>query len=451
MRTVPKLFFQVSLEVCLVFIYPILSAWIFTRVFYPGFMSYDTIHALDGARGEVSDSIWPPMVSYVWRLVDLLSSDPSAMHFLQVGLLFVSITFLVKELSKNRLVALVTIPVLLFVPVISGTLFVIWKDVLTSAFLFGALAVAVRLKRPLRTRAKYLVFCSGLVFLFVGIATRHNSITGAVPICVYLCYQLLRTHGFSLKGLLTRVGALSLVTLALLYGGKVSLDNYSLPSLTKLEGTGEFMGTNQILDLAGASICSGNNYMTKIAPNLTRDELLGGFDARHINLSASVLEKSTNRGLVAGTWTEVLLSDPSCLLARRFEMSLWLMGANNGEQFLITSPSISPNQYGYTLEDHPGRDALVQVVVASSLTWFLRPWFLLILALTGLAVAFRRSTVKTELLVIFSSGLLYAVGLFLMGNAADARLLFHFNVSMVIVILTTWPESLTALIKRKRA
>ena len=31
--------------------------------FYPGFMSYDSLHALRGARGEVTDSVWPPMGS----------------------------------------------------------------------------------------------------------------------------------------------------------------------------------------------------------------------------------------------------------------------------------------------------------------------------------------------------------------------------------------------------
>jgi hypothetical protein len=50
-------------------------------LFYPGFMSYDTLHALRSARNGVIDSMWPPMVSYVWRVVDSIWVNPVSMLF----------------------------------------------------------------------------------------------------------------------------------------------------------------------------------------------------------------------------------------------------------------------------------------------------------------------------------------------------------------------------------
>jgi hypothetical protein len=82
---------------------PLLTSLGVAALFYPGFMSYDTLHALRGARNGVTDSMWPPMVSYVWRAVDLVSSNPSAMHFSQVFLLLFSI-FLSYSILLRKLV-----------------------------------------------------------------------------------------------------------------------------------------------------------------------------------------------------------------------------------------------------------------------------------------------------------------------------------------------------------
>lgn len=66
--------------ICTLFV-PLLFALAICAIFYPGFMSYDTLHAMRGARSGVTDSMWPPMVSYVWRVVDFVSDNPTAMHF----------------------------------------------------------------------------------------------------------------------------------------------------------------------------------------------------------------------------------------------------------------------------------------------------------------------------------------------------------------------------------
>jgi hypothetical protein len=162
----------------LFFSYPALLAWVFTRIFYPGFMSYDTFHALNAARGEVTESIWPPMVSYVWRVVDFFSDDPSSMHFFQVALLLLALNVIIFKLTNSKVVSFGFYLAFFIVPVIAGTLAVIWKDVLTTSFMLSAFGLSLFIPDIKSSKSKSvlaLVSLSFLVLIFLGISTRHNS------------------------------------------------------------------------------------------------------------------------------------------------------------------------------------------------------------------------------------------------------------------------------------
>lgn len=422
-------------------LYPLVSSFVFTRIFYPGFMSYDTLHALRAARGEVTDSIWPPMVSYIWRFVDFFSNDPSAMHFFQVSMLFCAVTYVVFAVTEKRFITWIALPCLLAVPVILGTLVVIWKDVLTSSFMFGAFALTLLLKRhasSLSSLSLTLASVGILTILFIGIASRHNSITGALPFIAYLSFCYLRALGIQKRKLVGAGVAATIALTAFLYGGKALLDSYSIPEMKQLSGTGAFLESLQVLDLAGASVCAGENYMKEVAPTLDLVAIQSGYDPRHVNLSEPVTSKVTNKEAVQSAWMQVLKSNPGCLLYQRTNMFAWMTGILPGEQFLITAPSVNENEFGYELKPNGFRDGIVQALIANSQLFFFRPWFLFGLAAAGLLLARKAFKINAEILALFSSGVLYALGLFLTGNAADARLLFHSNVAFILVALITW-------------
>ncbi len=125
---------KLSREKIYLFIIPIIVSLIIVATFYPGFMSYDTLHALRGARNGVTDSEWPPMVSYVWRVIDVFCKNPSAMHFSQISLLLISISYILYFFTKKISYCLFFLILYLSAPTILGTIAVIWKDVLMSAF-----------------------------------------------------------------------------------------------------------------------------------------------------------------------------------------------------------------------------------------------------------------------------------------------------------------------------
>lgn len=422
-------------------LYPLASSYLLTRIFYPGFMSYDTLHALRAARGEVTDSIWPPMVSYVWRMVDFFSDDPSAMHFFQVSILFCAVTYIVHVVTENKFITWIALPALLAVPVILGTLVVIWKDVLTSSFMFGAFALTLLIKRHASSLNKFTLtsFTLGtLAVIFVGIAARHNSIVGAIPFVAYLSFHYLKALGVQKRRLLAAGAALTIVLSASLYGGKTLLDNYSIPEMKQLGGTSAFFEGLQILDLAGASVCASENYMKEVAPSLDLSSIQSGYDPRHVNLSEPVTSQVTKKSSIQSSWFQVLQSNPGCLLYQRTNMFAWMTGIFPGEQFLITAPAVNENEFGYVLKPNGFRDGIVQALIANSHLFFFRPWFVFGMAAIGLLLARKAFQINTELLILFSSGVFYALGLFLTGNAADARLLFHSNVAFILVALITW-------------
>ena len=424
--------------------YPIAVAWTFTRLIYPGFMSYDTIYALGSARGQITSSAWPPMVSYVWRAIDSFSTNPSAMHFFQVALLLVSISIILRELSRKKWAPVFAITSLLLVPVIAGTMAVIWKDVLTSGFMLAAFAVALFIPRIKLKKSKTLTFLAIVLFLsfvFLAMSTRHNSILGVFPIVLFASYLILgKGKNKSRLKTLVQLSALSLMITAPLYGGKILLDNYSIPEFQRIEGTAGFLPGTQQLDLIGASVCANANYLGGAAPGLSLDEIKAGYDARHVNLSANVLARITKPEEVASQWNEVLMTNPICLMSNRAQLFVALFGLNAGEQFLITAPLIYENDYGYALEPSLLRDLYVGYIYVLSFFPIFRPWFLALAAFGGMILLYRRQLLSVQVTTLAASSLAYAVGLILAGNAADARLLFHTNVIWLMICLIAYSK-----------
>src|SRR3954447_24364589 len=140
---------------------------------WPGFMSWDSIFALKQLRTGITESAYPPMVSYMWAIPDLLIPGPGGMLLLQNGVLFVALgmVFYALKLSNSAVVALF----FLFVasPILIGPMLVVWKDVGMSACLLLSVALSVFYMR--RYHSRYLV--AAMLFLMIGGSYRLNSFT----------------------------------------------------------------------------------------------------------------------------------------------------------------------------------------------------------------------------------------------------------------------------------
>ncbi|PZF78611.1 hypothetical protein DK847_02045 [Aestuariivirga litoralis] len=406
-------------------------AWLF----YPGFMSYDTLHALRSARSGVTDSMWPPMVSYIWRAVDQVSTNPSAMHVAQLFLLFAALFTIVAVLSGRLVQAALFLPAYLSVPVILGTVAVIWKDVLMAAFFFAGYAATLLMRRSTSAAGAGFLGLLALLLIAIGVATRHNAVAGAVPLFILLGFAVAERITGSRRWRMMAAAGLAAVMIAVSFGAKTALDRYSLPSLTPLpDSTAFFIRSVRVLDLAGASLCLKRNLLKPLDPSLSITDVAKLYDGRHINLSPGLLARTGSDARVDAPWRDMLLHHPVCALANKLQLAAYLTGANRGGQFLITAPSIDKNEYGYQLAASPLRDRVVAHVFSASSWLVYRPWFIYAVATAALALAMWRRRSSGEVVVLYAAGASYFASLVAMGNAADARLPF-FTTSALLVVL----------------
>ena len=402
-------------------------------LFYPGFMSYDTLHALSGARKGVTDSAWPPMVSYIWRVVDLVSLNPSAMHFSQVFLLIFSIFFVVYFFTKKIRYATVFLFIYLCVPVILGTVAVIWKDVLMAAFLLAGFAVILSMKTVTNKRRFILLSLLAVLLIFLGVCSRHNAIAGAVPLIFYLAWVVCSPRFNRPLHLWLSVVILSLMLIGLIFSAKTLLDNYSLPSFNKFDNSKDvFIKPVRVLDVAGASLCVGSNLFGDMAADLSLTEIRSLYDPRHINLSAGLLSRVGVDSRINKIWLDVAIHHPICFFNNKFQLTKYMLGANYGPQFIITAPSVDSNEYGYSLPKSPLRDDAVAYIGRAANLPFLRPWFLYLISVIMFICLIWRRALKIEYSIMFLSAVLYFAGLVALGNAADARLPFYTTTLVLI-------------------
>ncbi len=410
-------------------------------IFYPGFMSYDSLHALRGARGEVTDSVWPPMVSYIWRFVDLFSKNPSSMHFFQVFLLLISISSALFLLfKKQKKFSFIFLLVYLSIPSILGTLAVIWKDVLMAAFFIAAYVITLLLMHIKNSKLIFMSFLLALGLIFLGICSRHNAITAAIPLIFLLTYTIFLKFKFNSfkKSLFISVTGIILILFS--YTIKIQLDSYSLPYFVKLNAKFDDFSGLKILDISGASICLDENLFSKIDQNLTVADIKKMYDPKHSNLSAQITSKFGGNKEIDLIWLNLIKEHPICFFYNKFNMMKYMVGANQGMQFLITHPSVDKNEFGYKLEDSKLREFFLSYIIGSSSLFFMKTWFIYLISLGSFVWLYRNKKLKSEYLALYISGLFYFGSFILFGNAADARLLFYTTTAFSLIIFVTFIE-----------
>lgn len=420
--------------VCILLVPLILTLAICT-VFYPGFMSYDTLHALRGARGGVTDSMWPPMVSYVWRVIDFVSDNPAAMHFFQTFVLLLSVYYIGFYFCSSHLYATIFTVLLLCIPVILGTIAVIWKDVLMASFFCAAFAITLIIQSKKSPSTIFILSLGVLLLIFLATCSRHNAITGAVPLIFYLslliCSKLIKgSHRIWLASFLMAVTLISTI-----YYGKILLDRYSIPTFSKLNNeTSLFIESVRVLDVAGASLCVGSNLFGDIGVNMSLEEIKSKYDPKHINLSKELFDSVGVDSRINKVWVHTLLTHPLCFFSNKLELTKYLLGLNSGQQFIITAPAIDKNEFGYTLSESSVRNRVVDYIVYASNLFFLRPWFIYLLSSMGLIWAYSSHRLSGAYLALYASAIFYLAGLIGFGNAADARLPFFTTLILTLTI-----------------
>ena len=161
-------------------------------VFYPGYMSPDSISHLEQATGVAHLTDWhPPVITRLWGLLIGVTGHISSMLIFQLVLLVTAmfvLSILVYQHTRNRSWALSTYMILLL-PNIVNIAGVIWKDVqmafsLTLAVMF--IWFIISSKKTLGRTVKYgIVGLTLLLILYAGML-RYNALFAVLPILFVL-------------------------------------------------------------------------------------------------------------------------------------------------------------------------------------------------------------------------------------------------------------------------
>lgn len=192
-------------------------------IFYPGYMSNDSLYQLSQAEGLRQVDDWhPPVMALVWRTLITLTGHVFAMLLFQLGLLWlslVSLSFYVFKLTRKMKLAL--IPLFLgFLPFILNISGVIWKDCQMTFSLLLAVVFVILIKesRQLRPLIKYTIMGLIVLLLIYASMIRYNALLAALPI-MYLAIH------YTTKLTVWREFTGVLVMVVLVLGSSVFINN----------------------------------------------------------------------------------------------------------------------------------------------------------------------------------------------------------------------------------
>lgn len=196
------------------------AAWVVLALYcFPGFVTLESVDQLVEARtGAITD--WnAPVMSLVWRVVEVALSGPLGMLALQTALFGGGLYVLLERVVEPRRAAIFASAITLAPPVLV-TLSVVWRDAQLAAWFMAGIALVTAVSPGRRV--------GGLVMLAIGGAMREHGWVAAVV----LAGGLFAWPAGSAGG--TRTGRWWSVSIAILAvaGASLALDRVSTRVVT---------------------------------------------------------------------------------------------------------------------------------------------------------------------------------------------------------------------------
>jgi hypothetical protein len=431
--------------------YLALCCAIFTvLVYWPGYMSPDSVATYEQARYGVVSNIYPPLMAYIWRFTDRILPGPGGMLIIH-NLVFWGALASIAQLA-TRIVTLRILFVLFagFWPPTFCTLGTIWKDVGMQIFLLASVACLIALGKAKARPSLCLILM--LVALFVAGGYRHNAIAAAPPLIVLAAVEFLRVvarqyprfqawvEGKMLKRLLFTLSVL--IALSFVVAADDLVYTWGIPP-------GRLYVGAMLFDLAGISVYQNHDYMpayTMARDKVTIEDLKRMYSPLHITslgdpqvrpllgvpnpLMSKALDSPTTDEQEAETvrqWWTVVLDNPGSYLHHRLQIAGRLLVL---PPFKPWYPYISgiddyASHLHLNLVFHPSRlNTWVMDLVRYSAfsTHIFAAWLYYLVLVACFMISFLWEFAYARLVqVLVASAYLYAVSIFFFSMSGDFR------------------------------
>jgi hypothetical protein len=401
-------------------------------VFYPGYMSPDSLSQLAQARsGEFEMVPHPPIMSWVWRLLGGDAAGPGSMLVFQ-NIIFWAGLAVVVGISVRRRFAPALVLLLGLLPPVFALLGTIWKDVHVGAALVLAVGLMLAAERR-HSRGAHLL---ATLPLFYATAVRHNGLAATFPLAIWWGMAGARLWWPKARLRWGAMGGCGLAVLALLGTGALNRALAGDKPVVPLQYI-------YVQDLVGISIASGRDelpawvyqgtgtYPIEYLRSLYRPELTDPlFYLPHTYQEVTDPEKIRD---LRRHWLDAIRRHPLVWLKNRFILFGTLLGFK--KPHLIFWDGIAANPFGLVHPKHDLNREAMRILTRIERWAILRGWpyLLLLLGTAGWAAATRRATAGTWALA--ASAVLYLASYFL-GPADDFRYIWWMVLAALILPFT---------------
>lgn len=394
-------------------------------VFYPGYMSPDSISHLEQATGVARLTDWhPPVMTRLWGLLIGVTGHISSILIFQLVLLVAAmfmLSILVYRHTRNRAWAL-SVYVIVLLPNIMNIAGVIWKDVQMAFSLTLAILLIwfiITSKKSLgRIAMCGIVGLALLLILYAGIL-RHNALFAVLPI-LFVLPSLFTKRPPVWSGLVSVI-----IGLVVTIGVTIVINQPS-------EKTHPITAV-QLDDIVHVANLDGEHHgrwsMYKKIHGTCRDKTKDIMNSYIICTTAAQREalKNEHQG-VFNDWLSTIIRHPIKYASYRLAtFSIFIFP--QPERMYIFQPGIEQNQVGAAVKNEyaiSGLAAYVKGGAQANIPLIFQPWlYLAVLVFIYYKSGRIREQVQRHFIrAVALSGLIYIVAYFPMAVAVDYRYIY---------------------------
>lgn len=378
-------------------------------LFYPGFMSEDTIDQLNQASGASVLNNWhPPLLSILWRGLIYLTGHISSLFMLNI-LLFVGALQLLslyifletKSIKRSLLVYGI-----IFLPNVLNIVGVVWKDTVISSL--GLLSIAILLlESKLRSNGQnfksHLMLVISGALLLLAVQLRYNFLGAAAPLIFVLLLRVHDKFGKRVVGYYI-LGMVVLVTVMVGLTGFVAKNTHptvaiQIDDIINVGFPNAAVITDSELDGVYKNIAS---RCKQSATKVNSFVVCASPSEQHI-----IRTKSQS---VTKDWLYSITSNFPKYISYRISLFARFLFVSPSEMYIVQA-GIANNNYGLTPKNSFSVDALMAYVIGfgkTNMPFLFQPWFWLTGSLVlALRLNYFNSKIRRYLQALCASAFIY--------------------------------------------
>jgi len=384
-------------------------------VFYPGFMSPDSLTQYAASKALLFNDWHPPIMSWAWSILNLFFQGPEGLLYFHLAFLWLGLYIWFLRYRENKYSWLILI--IGFLPWVINFSGVLWKDVGMAFSLLLLAGIGVSERTPTRV-------VLALMLLFYAINLRHNAIFAVIPIVALV------VGGWFAGSSKLKIITITFATLV----GIVALGNafnYEVLKSTKSNPSNYMM----VDDLSYLSLINKKSLIPGIPFSDIQDcavqvvgqtKLIG----RDFCLSKkeSYLTNNPFKVDLTTIWVTQVVNAPIDYANFRLSAFAYLLRSPDTPPFYIWHPGIDENKMGIK-QGRNGATILVEWLVqktAEAIPFIFKPYWWLWLSFMLLLLTFsvHRNASTSTIQALLVSSIFYVLGYVPATPMADFRYVY---------------------------